>query len=50
LVLRYAKLVLRFSLDRSQVIQRGWELRQYAPPSTGFPDCLPEQRSTVSYG
>ncbi len=40
-VLPYAKLVLRFSIDGSQVIQWGWELRQYAPPSTGFPDCLP---------
>jgi hypothetical protein len=40
-VLPYAKLILRFSVDGSQVIQWGWELRQYAPPSTGFPDCLP---------
>ena len=40
-VLPYAKLVLRFSLDGSHVIQWAWELRQYAPPSTGFPDCLP---------
>ena len=40
-VLPYAKLVLRLSLDGSQVIQWAWELRQYAPPSTGFPDCLP---------
>jgi hypothetical protein len=37
----HAKLVLRFSVDGSQVIQWGWEFRQYQPPSAPFPDCLP---------
>jgi hypothetical protein len=40
-VVPYAKLVLRFSIDGAQVIQWGWEFRQYQPPSTPFPDCLP---------
>jgi hypothetical protein len=40
-VVPYAKLVLRFSLDGSQLIQWGWEWRQYMPPSIPFPDCLP---------
>ena len=40
-VIPYAKLVLRFTPDGSQVIQWVWEFRQYQPPSIPFPDCLP---------
>ena len=36
-----AKLVMRFSIDGSEVIQWAWEFGQYPPLVTPFPDCAP---------
>lgn len=35
-----AKLVLRFSVDGSQVVGWGWEFGPYPPQVTPYPDCI----------